>query len=81
MKTKKPFTRERAVLLIAGIATLLSVFLTLFFHPNFFWFTILIGVNLVNYAFTGFCPANIALKYFGVRSEFELQAEKMKSEK
>jgi hypothetical protein len=32
------------------------------------WFTIFIGVNLIQSAFTGFCPAAIVFRKLGVRA-------------
>jgi hypothetical protein len=59
---------ENAVAVFAGSMVLLSVLLTAFVHPGFIWFTVFIGVNLIQQAFTGFCPAAIVLsKFFGFR--------------
>lgn len=48
---------DRIMFVFAGSMILLSVVLTQFVHPNFFWFTVFIGANLIQSAFTGFCPA------------------------
>ena len=64
---------EHATMVFAGFMALLSVVLTAFVHPLFVWFTVFIGVNLIQQAFTGFCPASIVLnKVFG----FQPAAEK-----
>ena len=64
---------ERALTAFAGFMVLLSVALTQWVHPNFFWFTVFIGANLFQQSFTGFCPATIVLKkVFGFKSEKEL---------
>lgn len=55
-------TLENSVRLFAGIMVLVSVELTLWVHPNFFWFTLFIGANLIQSAFTGFCPAQMVIK-------------------
>jgi hypothetical protein len=73
--TKKPFTRERAVLLFAGFMSLLAVVLTQFVHVNFLWLSVLVGVNLTLFSITGFCPANIAFKALGFKSAPELIQE------
>lgn len=66
-------TVERAVLAFAGIMVLLSVLLTQFVHYQFFWFTVFVGANLFQSAFTGFCPAAMILKaVFKLKSEKEL---------
>lgn len=58
---------DRAVLAFAGVMVLVSVLLTAFVHPYFVWFTVFIGVNMLQSAFTGFCPAAMIFKKLGVR--------------
>ena len=60
-------TLDRAVQAFAGVMVLVSVLLTQFVHPNFFWLTVFIGANLFQSAFTGFCPAAMVFKALGVR--------------
>lgn len=55
-------TVERAIMAFAGLMVLLSVALTLWLDPNFVWLTLFVGANLLQSAFTGFCPAAIVLK-------------------
>lgn len=64
---------DRAVMLFAGVMVLLSVLLTTFVSPLFIWFTVFIGLNLIQSSFTGFCPAAMAFRAFGVKkgSAFE----------
>lgn len=57
---------DRAVQAFAGVMVLISVLLTQFVHPNFFWFTAFIGANLFQSAFTGFCPAAMVMKKLGI---------------
>ena len=59
---------DRAVFAFAGVMTLLSVALTQFVSPWFFLFTVFIGLNLLQSAFTGFCPAAIVFKKLGLTS-------------
>jgi hypothetical protein len=59
---------DRAVLLFAGVMVLLSVLLTAFVSPLFVWFTVFIGANLIQSAFTGFCPAALAFKALGIKT-------------
>ena len=59
---------DRAVLAFAGVMTLLSVLLTAFISPLFLWFTVFIGLNLLQSAFTGFCPAAIIFRKLGVKA-------------
>ncbi len=60
-------TLDRAVLAFAGVMILLSVLLTVLVHPLWVWFTVFIGVNMLQSAFTGFCPAAMIFKAFGVK--------------
>lgn len=60
-------TLDRSVLLFAGIMVLLSVVLTAYVSPYFVWFTVFIGVNLIQSSFTGFCPAAMLFKALGVK--------------
>lgn len=53
---------DRAVLAFAGVMTLLSVALTVWVSPLFMWFTVFIGANMLQSAFTGWCPAAIIFK-------------------
>ena len=61
-------TLDRAVLAFAGAMTLLSVALTLWVSPYFVWFTVFIGFNLIQSAFTGFCPAATIFGWFGIKA-------------
>ncbi|MDR7030653.1 YgaP family membrane protein [Rhizobium rosettiformans] len=58
---------DRAVLAFAGLMVLLSLLLTYFVHPSFVWFTAFIGVNMLQSAFTGFCPAAMIFRKLGLR--------------
>jgi len=60
-------TLDRSVLAFAGLMVLLSLLLTAFVHPGFVWFTAFIGVNLIQSAFTGFCPAALIFKKLGAK--------------
>ena len=46
---------------------LLSVVLTVYVHPLFIWLTVFVGANMMQSAFTGFCPAAMILKKIGVK--------------
>lgn len=59
---------DRAVMAFAGAMVLLSVLLTAFVSPHFIWFTVFIGVNLIQSAFTGFCPAAMVFKKLGFKT-------------
>jgi hypothetical protein len=59
-------TLEPMLRLIAGVFVAASVFLGMYVHPYFFWFTAFVGVNLVQSAFSGWCPMVTILKHAGV---------------
>jgi len=61
-------TLDRAVLAFAGVMILLSVVLTAYVSPLWMWFTVFIGVNMLQSAFTGFCPAAMIFKKMGART-------------
>lgn len=60
-------TVDRAVLAFAGSMILLSVVLTVWVSPWFVWLTVFVGLNLLQSAFTGFCPAAAVFRRLGVR--------------
>jgi hypothetical protein len=64
---EKNMSIDRAVLLFAGFMILVSLLLTQFVHPGFIWFTAFIGVNMIQSAFTGFCPAAMIFRKLGLR--------------
>lgn len=59
---------DRAILIFAGVMIFLSLLLTHFVHPGFVWLTAFTGFNLIQSAFTGFCPAAIVFRKLGLRS-------------
>ena len=59
---------DRAVLAFAGVMILASVALAHFLSPLWLWFTVFIGVNLLQASVTGFCPAAIVFRKLGVRA-------------
>lgn len=66
---------ERAIQAFAGFMVLLSLALTYFVHPWFGWLTVFVGANLMQSAFTGFCPAAMVMRrWLGLRSEREIAA-------
>ncbi|WP_334129443.1 YgaP family membrane protein [Sneathiella sp.] len=58
---------DRSVLAFAGFMVLLSVALTVWVSPYFVWLTVFVGANLLQSAFTGFCPAALVLRKLGVK--------------
>ena len=56
---------DRQVLAFAGVVILLSLVLTQVHSPNWMWLTAFVGLNLLQSAFTGFCPLAKILKALG----------------
>jgi hypothetical protein len=46
-----------ALRLLAGVMVLLSVTLTLYVDTRWVWLTVFVGLNLLQSAFTRWCPA------------------------
>ena len=59
-------TLEPMLRLIGGSFVVLSVLLGMFVHPYFYWFTVFVGLNLVQSAFSGWCPMVAILRKAGV---------------
>ena len=60
-------TVERGVRLIAGVMVLLSISLAHFFSLNWLWLTVFVGLNLLQSAFTNWCPAISMLRSMGLK--------------
>ena len=58
---------NEALRLIAGFFILLSVALGWFVHPGFFLFTAFVGLNLMQSAFSKWCPMMAILRKAGGR--------------
>jgi len=56
---------DRIVLAFAGVVILLSLALAHYHNPNWLWLTAFVGANLLQSAFTGFCPLANILKAMG----------------
>jgi hypothetical protein len=52
---------------MAGFFILLSVALGYWVHPGWYFFTAFVGLNLLQSAFTRWCPAMAILKKLGFR--------------
>ncbi len=63
---------ERTLFAFGGVMVMITSMLSVFHHPNWIWFTLFIGFNCFQSAFTGFCPPAWAMKKFGLKSEAEL---------
>jgi hypothetical protein len=58
---------DRIVLAFAGLMVLLSLLLGYYFSPYWYWLTAFVGANLLQSAFTGFCPLASILRSLGVK--------------
>jgi len=58
---------DRLVMAFAGSFILASLLLSHFHSPYWLWFTAFVGANLLQSAFTGFCPLAKILKSLGVK--------------
>jgi hypothetical protein len=59
-------TVERAVRLLAGVMVLGSLALAHWVSPNWLWLTVFVGANLLQSAFTNWCPAMTIFKWMGL---------------
>jgi hypothetical protein len=60
-------TLNNAVRALAGTMVLVSVALVYFVSPWFLLFTMFIGLNLIQSAFTGFCPPEFLFRRMGLK--------------
>ena len=63
---------EKAIRIMAGLFILLSLALgvegsPLFVGKGWLWFTTFVGANLFQSALTGFCPAELVLRWMGMK--------------
>jgi hypothetical protein len=57
---------ENIIRIMAGTMVLTSLALAHWVNTNWLWLAAFVGVNLIQSAMTGFCPAEIILKKLGV---------------
>lgn len=62
-------TVSNGVRVWAGVFILASLALAHWVHPGWLFFTAFVGVNLIQSAFTGFCPAAAILRKMGLKDE------------
>ena len=58
---------DRIVFAAAGGVILISLALAQIYSPYWLLFTAFVGLNLLQSAFTGFCPLALILKRLGIR--------------
>ena len=59
-------TVDRWLRLIAGGFVAASVLLSIYVNVNFLWFTLFVGLNLLQSGFTNWCPMISFLRKLGV---------------
>ncbi len=62
-------TVNRALRLIAGVFIILSLVLSHYVSEKWLWFTAFIGLNLLQSAFTNWCPAMVILRKVGLKDD------------
>ena len=60
-------TVERGLRLLAGEMVLLSLALAYYFSHYWLWLTVFVGLNLLQSAFTNWCPAMAILRWMGLK--------------
>ena len=60
-------TVERGVRMMAGVMVLLSLALAHFLSLSWLWLTVFVAVNLLQSAFTNWCPAMNILRAMGLK--------------
>jgi hypothetical protein len=60
--------KERIVRAVAGSIVLISIALTYFVNIQWLWLGVFVGVNLLQSAFTKFCPLEKILDAVGIQN-------------
>ena len=60
-------TLESTLRAIAGTFVAASVLLGIYVHPYFLWFTLFVGLNLLQSGFSNWCPMISLLRRLGLR--------------
>ncbi len=58
---------NRYIRAIAGLFIIISVLLGMYVHINWLWFTLFVGANLFQSAFTRWCLMEDILKKLGIK--------------
>ena len=67
LKQENFMTIDRFIMAFAGTVILLSLVLSQYHSVNWLWVTAFVGANVLQSAFTGFCPLATILKATGVK--------------
>lgn len=60
--------KERIVRAVAGAMVLTNITLAYTVNINWLWLGVFVGVNLLQSAFTRFCPLELILKEAGIKN-------------
>jgi hypothetical protein len=63
-----PMNVDRAVFAFAGTVLLVSLVLAWLVSPYWLLLSAFVGLNMLQAAFTGFCPAAIAFRKLGIKA-------------
>lgn len=69
-------TMDNAIRVLAGVMILISLALAHWVSEWFLLLTAFVGVNLIQSAFTGFCPPTIIFRKMGIGKESEKPCSK-----
>lgn len=58
---------ERGLRLMAGVVVLLSIALAYYVSHYWLWLTVFVGLNLLQSAFSNWCPGMIFLRALGLK--------------
>jgi len=58
---------DRAVFVFAGLVVLAGILLAHYVHPWWIGLSAFAGLNMIQAAFTGFCPAALVFKALGCK--------------
>lgn len=59
-------TTENAIRILAGSMVLASLALAHWVNPHWLWLAVFVGLNLIQSAFTHFCPAELIFRKLGI---------------
>ena len=59
---------DRAVMAFAGLMVMVSLLLAWYVSPYWLLLTAFVGLNLMQAAFTGFCPAALVFRRLGFKA-------------
>ena len=62
---------NRYIKAIAGIFIIISVLLGIYVNPNWLWFTLFVGANLLQSSFTKWCLMEDILRKLGIKDAEE----------